>query len=100
MNKIYEGVLHERIEWWCEAKGKLQDEQGGFRRRRGCVDQLFIFDAILRKRRHGSTFCCFIDIKKAFDTVWRDGLWKRLWDIGIRGKMWRVLRGIYKDPRC
>ena len=25
----------------------------------------------------------------------RDGLWKRLIDVGIRGKMWRVLKNLY-----
>ena len=34
-------------------------------------------------------------MKKAYDTVWRNGLWKRLWDEGIRGKMWRVVKEMY-----
>ncbi len=34
-----------------------------------------------------STDTAFIDVKKAYDTVWRQGLWKRLWDEGVRGKM-------------
>ena len=34
----------------------------------------------------------FIDVKKAYDTVWRNGLWKRMWDEGVRGKMWRVVK--------
>jgi hypothetical protein len=28
--------------------------------------------------------------------VWREGLWEKLADYGISGKMWRVLRSIYK----
>ena len=38
----------------------------------------------------------FIDVKKAYDTVWRDGLWKRLWDEGVRGKLWRVVQSMYR----
>ena len=38
---------------------------------------------------------CFIDVKKAFDRVFRAGLWQRVADEGIKGKMWRVLRSIY-----
>lgn len=37
-----------------------------------------------------------IIFKKAYDRVWRDGLWKTLWDEGIRGKMWRVIRSLYR----
>ena len=41
-----------------------------------------------------STYAAFIDVKKAYDTVWRQGLWKRLWDEGVRGKMWRVVKSM------
>jgi len=34
-------------------------------------------------------------VKKAYDTVWRNGLWKRMWDEGVRGKMWRVVKEMY-----
>ena len=34
-------------------------------------------------------------MKKAFDRVFRAGLWKRLAEEGVKGKMWRVLKSIY-----
>ena len=40
------------------------------------------------------TYAGFIDVKKAYDTVWRIGLW-RLWEEGVRDKMWRVVKGMY-----
>ena len=27
-------------------------------------------------------YAFFLDAKKAYDTVWRDGLWLKLWDMG------------------
>ena len=36
-----------------------------------------------------------LDIKKAYDNVWRDGLWYRMWEMGIQGKLWCVIRNIY-----
>ena len=42
-----------------------------------------------------TTYTAFIDVKKAYDTVWRNGLWRRLWEEGVRGKMWRVIQGMY-----
>jgi len=36
-----------------------------------------------------------MDIRKAYDCVWRDGLWKRLLEVGVKGKMWRVLHNLY-----
>jgi hypothetical protein len=35
--------------------------------------------------------CAFADIKKAFDTVWRIGLWQKLTKNKICGKMFRVI---------
>ena len=30
-------------------------------------------------------------MQKACDTIWRDGLWLKLWDVGVKGRMWRVI---------
>jgi hypothetical protein len=62
---------------------------------------LFTWSETVRGRlREGKkTFCAFIDVRKAYDRVWRDGLWKRLWDAGVRGKMWRVLRSMYSEVK-
>jgi len=37
-----------------------------------------------------------IDVRKAYDRVWRDGLWRALWQKGVRGRMWRVLKEYYE----
>ena len=34
------------------------------------------------------------DIQKSYDTVRRDGLWLKLWDMSVKGKMWRVVKGM------
>ena len=50
-----------------------------------------------RSRKRKKTYCCYIDLKKAYDTVWRVGLWHRLWKKGIRGKMWKTLKNFYRE---
>ena len=35
-----------------------------------------------------------IAVKKAY-TVFREGLWRRLREAGVKGKMWPVLKNIY-----
>ena len=41
------------------------------------------------------TYLAFLDFRKAFDTVWRDGLLRAAWDIGLRGKIWRIIDSFY-----
>ena len=46
----------------------------------------------------GKKLCCaFVDFKKAFDTVWRIGLWQKLIKNKIGGKMFRVILNLYTD---
>ena len=32
-------------------------------------------------------------------TLWRDGLWYKLWDMDVKGRMWRVIKKMYESSR-
>jgi len=97
LGKIYASVLNDRATTWIEKKGILVEEQAGFRQDRATVDQLFILTETIKNRRPLGTYVCFIDIQKAYDRVWRVGLWHKLYKYGMTGKLWRVLRSIYES---
>ena len=40
-----------------------------------------------------------MDFKKAFDTVWHHGLWKRLIDEGVNGRALHILQSLYSGIR-
>ena len=54
-----------------------------------------LIDIFLHKKK--KLFCAFVDFKKAFDTVWRSGLWIKLISFGITGKLFNVIRNIYNN---
>ena len=97
VGKVYTAVLNARITKWSETKNKLVDEQAGFRKGRSTIDHLFVLTEVIRSRREQrkDTFCAFLDLKKAYDTIPRDTIWKRLDQVGIKGKMLRVLKSLY-----
>ena len=97
LGKLYLSLWTQRITEHLDPR--LAEEQGGFRAGRSTVDQIFAFnETLLRQRRAGrTTHCFFIDFRKAFDTVWHQGLWRRLYEEGVQGKPWRILRSLYPD---
>ncbi len=96
VGKLYSSILNDRLTTWVEGKGILVEEQAGFRKKRSTVDQLYIMYEIIKSRYPKETYCCFLDIQKAYDRVWRDGLWKKMYKYGIKGKMWRVIKNMYR----
>ncbi len=54
------------------------DEQGGFRKGRGCVDQIFAVKILVEKylEKDRKLFAAFMDLEKAYDRIDRKGLWE------------------------
>jgi len=88
VGKVYMSILNNRVSRWLESEKKLVEEQGGFRASRSTAEQIFILKETIRGRGRAKkkTYCCFLDIRKAYDTVFREGLWKRMLEKGIGGK--------------
>lgn len=98
VSKLFETLLNTRLMEWAEKNRVLCDEQGGFRTKRGCADQLFILKEVWcsRRERKRQTLAAFLDVKSAYDRVWRTGMWHQLFMCGVRGKAWRMLRAMYE----
>ena len=45
--KLFEKILDRRLQRWSERVGALSDLQGGFRRGRGTLDQIFILNEVI-----------------------------------------------------
>ena len=46
-------------------------------------------------------FSCFFEVRKAFDTVWTDGLmYKLFYDFGVKGNLWLAIKDLYTDVKA
>ena len=78
--KICEMILLSRLEVFAEQKGFFSEIQFGFQEGIGCIEASFtILETINHMLERGcKIFSCFLDVRKAFDTVWIDGLLYKL----------------------
>ena len=62
------------------------------------MDHIFVLHALtgIAKTQKKKLFCSFIDFSKAFDSVWRVGLWKKLLASNINGKCFQIIFNMYK----
>ena len=64
------------------------------------IDQIFTLRQIAEKyvefwKDH--LYVCYVDFRKAFDCVWRDGLLVVMWHLGYPEKIVRILEDLYSE---
>ena len=96
---LYSRVLNARLSTVVEEHKLLGEVQNGFRKERGSSDNSFILDTIIwkSKGKRSPLHLSFLDISKAYDSVNREILWKRLYKLGIRGEFLACLKALYND---
>ena len=73
--KISAGIIVGRVR--RVTGGLIDDDQGGFRAGKGCVDQIFSLKQIAEKAREKKrrVYVDFIDLEKTYGRVNREALW-------------------------
>ena len=91
--KLMERMINLRLSNFLERHKILPMDQCGFRPKLSSDMQLLrltqtIHDSWSRKQVYTSAF---VDVRKAFDTVWREGLLFKLADYGVPNKLFAVI---------
>ena len=97
LKKVFDSVLECRLTAWTEEHGLRAATQAGFRPDQRTSDQHYVLHTLQDKycRAGGQLHCCFVDFRKAFDTVPRDVLWAVLQSIGVGGRFLSCLQAMY-----
>ena len=101
LGKLFTAILSERLTKFSDEFLILNENQCGFRKGYSTIDNLFIifnFFEILKNKKK-KMFCAFIDFEKAFDKVWRDGLWYKLLVNNMNGNMYNIILNMYNGTK-
>ena len=101
IGKIFERLLYNQMFEFFIRNDLISQNQSGFKPGNSCINQLLAitheiyksFDACLDVR------AVFLDISKAFDKVWHQGLLYKLKQNGISGNLLETLTDFLKDRK-
>ena len=97
VGKLMEKIIADRLMYHLEKRNLLNGNQAGFRSNRSTIDQVLKLsqsatDKMQNREKDSATLCCFIDYKKAFDKVWREGLLFKMMKMDIPSRYIKYIR--------
>ena len=81
LSKLFMLVLNESLSNFIKVNEILNQTQIGFQKKRRTADHVFTLKTITNKylsASKGKLYTCFVDHKKAYDSVWHEGLFAKL----------------------
>ena len=97
--KLYASMLNAMLMGWTERWDLRARGQAGFRKDHRTTDQTFVLRTLIESARARKVplFTCFVDFKKAYDTIPRDKLWEKLRRIGVSDEFVQAVQALYAE---
>ena len=104
LGKFFCSVLNLRLTNFEKSKDILHPSQIGFVPGNRTADHIFtlktLHDKYISQNNNKKIYTCFVDFKKAFDSVWHEGLYLKLLENGIGGRFYDLMKHLYSNTRC
>ena len=98
-SKIYEKIILDRILQFLHDEKIIFPcpQQQGFQKNLSCITTAFNLQETICTNLdlHSNVYAAFLDTEKAFDTVWHSALFYKLHNLGIKGKLWKIIKNMY-----
>ena len=101
VGKLFSIILNERLQYFLEIENIIKPNQGAFVHGSSTVNHIFALHLLIdyAKNFNKTMYCAFLDLSSAYDTVWRDGLFLKLFNSGIQGKFLDVIKSMYSTTK-
>ena len=95
--KLYASSLTRRLAEWTERHHLRAVGQAGFRAAHNTADQMLVMRTLIESARAAREplYVCFVDFRKAYDSVPRDLLWRKLQSLGVTGWCLQAIQALY-----
>jgi len=94
-------MVNSRLVWYLEKNKLISSAQSGFRKHRSTTNQLVRLETFIREafiqNQHATAI--FFDLEKAYDTTWKHGILKDLYDTSLRGRLPLFIAGFLYDQQ-
>ena len=102
LGKVYSAILNNRFYKFIKEHKILSEEQISSTKGAQTVDHMFVLKTIIDtcKKQKQNLFVCFLDLSKAFDSVWRNGLLYKLLKIGVGSKFFNSVKSMHDNVQC
>lgn len=99
LGKLLEKIIHRRLYNFAMENGVVAQEQFGFKKGHSTVHQIRRITNIIHANKHQrhSTGLILLDIEKAFDTVWHNGLIFKLIQANIPTYLTQMIQSFLSD---
>ena len=96
-SKVLEFLILDRLELVFMEANVPHLNQSAYRKKISCADAIFATQEVIARYRRGGSrvFMCLYDLQKAFDSIEYPVLLNRLYDLGVHGKCWRIIKSWY-----
>ena len=102
LGKLFSNILLERLISFRSAYCPDTNNQLGFVKEAQTSDHVFTLNTCIEKylKQKKRLYTCFVDYRKAFDTVCREALLFKLSKLGIKGNFFNCVQYMYQKSRA
>ena len=100
LGKLFCSILNQRLLEHVQSLDILHKSQTGVLANNRTADHVLTLRTLIDKYvncHQTKVYACFVDSRKAFDSVWHDGLLYKLLKINIRGNFYNVIKSLYSN---
>ena len=99
LSKVLAILINERLDKWSTSNNIQRKEQIGFKKKSRPSDHLLVLKTLVCHYNNNGKklYTCFVDFKKAFDSVWRLGMIYKLIKCGMNKSYIKLIRHMYEQ---